>query len=61
MNCEIGEDLGINVGLDRALWHMTVADQTLAAVVRGEMGMGGQSLGNLGLDGMGGKLARAVA
>jgi hypothetical protein len=38
-----------------------VPHKALMAVVRGEMGMGGESFGDLRLDGMSQKLASAVA
>jgi hypothetical protein len=40
---------------------MAVANNTLAAILRGEMDMGGERLGNFRLDGLGKQLPRAFA
>jgi hypothetical protein len=50
-----------DTGLDGAFRHLTVPHKTLAAVFRGETGMGGKQLGDLGFNGVSQKLPRAAA
>jgi hypothetical protein len=50
-----------DAGLEGALRHMTVPDQTPAAIIRHQMGVSRKGLGDLRFDGLRQKGTRSVA